>query len=150
MLIKSLSKFHPVLNIIPPCSGICHVIAHCILAAKRLTTANSSILKDREIFVKMSDMSVKTDNINISKRQALLSDHTWYWCIWRYSYKPFLRNHIRWMDRWTHKTYYKILPPIKVFILQHSIKSHIAYVIWKKFSKANGSKYQVGCVLVSY
>ena len=30
-------------------------------------------------------------------------DHTQYYCIWRYSYKSFVRNHIRWIDGWMHR-----------------------------------------------
>ena len=44
--------------------------------------------------VNMFSMSVRTDSINILKRQPSFLVHTWYWCvIWRKSYEPFLQTY---------------------------------------------------------
>ena len=56
----------------------------------------------------MSDMSVITDTIKISKH--IHHPQTWYWCIiWRNCWAPFLKNH----NRQTYETDSEVLPPLE-------------------------------------
>ena len=96
--------------------------------------------------VKMSIVSVITDNIKMLTRWASFPDHTWYWCIiWRNSSEPSDGQMDRWMDRCM-----RMIPwSSSIGGDNNNITAKIMSVHWMDMRQMNGHLAMLPCHLCS-